>query len=876
VLRRRRPPSDFNAEIEAHLQLEVDRLREAGMSREDAEAAARRGFGNVTASQERFYESGRFLFWDRLVQDARFALRLLARTPLLTAAIVATLALGIGATSAVFSLVHAVVFRPLAYERPDELVQLWESGQRSGGESDWVSFPNFRDWRRENRAFEEIAAYRYALLTLTGAEGAEPLLGLEVTDRLFAVLGVRPRLGRTFLSGEDQHGRESVAVISHSLWQKRFGADPGVSSRSVDIDGRSYTIVGVMPGSFAFPAKNVPGDVVIPVDVWIPMRPSPGHEERGSHNYWAVARLKVGVSLEQARAEMTTIAAALARQYPGTNQDMTVTVARLHDHVAGEVRPALLLLLGAVGLVLLLTCANVANLLLSKAESRRREMAVRHALGATRRRLVRQTLTESLILSLGGATAGITVAHSLIRLVLRMGPASIPRLQQTTIDAPVLLFTAAVTVCVGVAFGLVPALLGWRGSVQNALKEAGARTSTAPAGRLVRRTLVTAQVALAMMLLVGAGLLVRSFIQVTGLDPGFRAPRVVTAFVGLSPSRYGDPAKQVAFFEEALRSIRGLTGVLSAAVSDSIPLTGINDQGAFAVEGWPDPPPGQDGPQANHPRVSAGYFEAMGIRLLDGRFFDEHDLSQSRRVAIVSDLAARTYWPSVNPIGKRLAVDWNHGRPLWHEIVGVVQGTRHFGLEAPQKPEVYVPHTQSPSQFMTLVVRAQGEPAGLIPAIRERMARLDPELAVFGFRTMDELLSSASSRRRFQMALVTAFAALALVLAAIGVYGVMAHMVAQRNREIGVRLALGARPRDVVAMVLGNGVRLTLLGMVVGLAGAQALSRALTGLLFGVSALDPATYAGVAAVLLFVAGLSAYLASRGAARVDPLAALREE
>ena len=875
MFRRRRSPADFDAEIEAHLQLEVDRLREAGLSQEDALAAARRAFGNVTATQERFYESGRFLFWDRLVQDGRFALRLLARAPLVTAAIVSTLALGIGATSAVFSLVHAVVFRPLPYEKPDDLVQLWESGERPGGEADWVSFPNFRDWRRENPVFEDMAAYRYAPVTLTGAEGAESMLGLEVTDRLFEVLGVRPRVGRTFLPGEDHPGRESVAVISHSLWQRRYGGDREVVGRHVNLDDRTYSIVGVMPASFVFPATNVPGDVVVPVDVWIPMRPSPGLEERGSQNYWAVARLRAGTGLVQARAVMSAIGASLARQYPDTNQDMGVTVARLHDHVAGGVRPALLLLLAAVGLVLLLTCANVANLLLAQAEARRREMAVRHALGASRGRLVRQALTESLILSLGGAAAGIAVAQLLVRLLRRVGPANIPRLQETTIDAPVLLFTAAVSVCVGIAFGLAPALLGGRESVQHALKEAGAR-ATASSGRVVRQALVSAQVALAMMLLVGAGLLVRSFAQVTGLDLGFRASRVVTAFVGLSPNRYGDPAKQAAFFEDALRSIRGLPGVLSAGAGNSIPLTGINDQGGFAVEGLPDPLPGQDHPQANRPHVSAGYFETMGIRLLAGRLFDDRDRSQSRRVAIVSDLAARIYWPDVNPIGKRLALAWNDRGPVWHEIVGVVQSTRHFGLEAPQKPEVYVPHTQSPSAFMTLVVRAQGDPAGLVPGIRERMARLDPDTALFGFRTIDELVSTASSQRRFQMALVAAFAALALLLAAIGVYGVMAHMVARRRREIGVRLALGARPRDVVGLVLRNGVRLTVLGMALGLAGALALSRALAGLLFGVSALDPQTYTGVAAVLLFVGGLSAYLASRAAAKVDPLTALREE
>jgi putative ABC transport system permease protein len=468
------------------------------------------------------------------------------------------------------------------------------------------------------------------------------------------------------------------------------------------------------------------------------------------------------------------------------------------------------------------------------------------------------------------------MAYAGTRLFVRFGPASIPRLEQTSVDTPVLLFTAAVSVCVGILFGLAPALLGARTNAQSALREAGPRVSAGAAGRLVRQSLVTGQLALAVMLLIGAGLLVRSFIRVAGLDPGFHAPRAMSAVVSLSPARYGEAAKQVAFFEEALRAIEGLPGVLSAAVTNSLPLTGINDQGSFAVEGRPDPPPGDDGPQANRPRVSTGYFATMGIRLLEGRLLDERDRGGAPPVAVVSALAARTYWPGVNPLGKRLAADWANGQPVWRQVVGVVESTRHFGLEAPQKAEVYLPHAQAPSPIMMLVVRTQGDPSSLVPAIRALVGRIDPEQSVFGFQTMEELLEKAGSRRRFQMALVTVFAALALLLAAIGVYGVMAHSVAQRNREIGVRLALGARPWDVVTLVLRNGLALTLAGTMLGLAGAIGLSRVLAGLLFGVAPLDPATYAGVAVILVLVAGVSAYVPSRGAARVDPLVTLRDE
>jgi putative ABC transport system permease protein len=875
LFRHRRSQTDFATEIEAHLQLEIDRLRESGLSPEDAEAAARRAFGNVTMARERHYEGGRLLFWDRLAQDVRFALRLLGRSPMLAMAIVATLALGIGATSAVFSLVHAVVLRPLAYEEPDRLVQVYETGPRSGGEADWVAFPNFRDWRSGNRVFEEVAAYRYALLTLTGREGAESILGLETTDRLFAVLRVPPLLGRTFVPGEDAPGRPRVAVLSHSLWRRRYGADPQVVGRSANIDGASYSIVGVMPGSFRFP-NAIPGETVVPIDLWIPMRASDDLQDRGSHNFWSVARLAGGASLDQARAAMARIADNLARQYPDTNKDMGVAVKRLKDYVSGNVRPALFVMLGAVGLVLLLTCANVATLLLSRAEARRREMAVRHALGASRGRLIRQTLTESLLLALAGALAGLAIAHAGTRLLVRFGPASIPRLEQTAIDMRVLAFTAAVSICVGILFGLAPALLGARTSAQSALKEAGTRASMGAAGRLVRQALVVGQLALAVMLLIGAGLLVRSFVRVTGLDPGFRAPQVMSTLVSLSPSRYGDPAKQTAFFEEMVRAIESLPGVLSAGVTNSLPLTGINDQGGFVVEGRPGLRPGEDGPQANRPRVSAGYFDTMGIRLLDGRLLDERDRAGAPPVAVVSALAAQTYWPGVNPLGRRLSTEWRNGRPVWREIVGVVASTRHFGLEAPQKAEVYLPHAQAPSPFMMLVVRTQGDPAGLVPAIRAQIARIDPEQSAFGFQSMAELLDKSGSRRRFQTALVAAFAALALLLAAIGVYGVIAHGVARRNREIGVRLALGARPHDVVALVLRGGMALTLAGTSLGLAGAIALSRTLASLLFGVSPFDPATYGSVAGALVLVAGVSAYLPSRGAARVDPLVALRDE
>jgi putative ABC transport system permease protein len=875
VFRRRRTPDDFADEIRSHLELEADRLRESGMSQDDAEAGARRSFGNVTLAQERYYEQGRWLLLDHLRQDVRFAVRLILRTPVLTTAIVATLALGIGVASAIFSLVYAVVLRPLDYDEADRLVQVFETGKREGGEADWVSFPNFRDWRDKNTVFEQMAAYRYRLFTMTGAEGAESFLGLECTDRVFSVLRVQPLLGRTFAPGEDRPGRERVLVISHRVWQRRFHADSSIIGRRVTLDGRPYSIIGVMPPTFSFP-NNTPGQRVAPRELWIPMRPSGDLEERGSHNYWTVARLAPGVSLEQARTVMRTIADNLARQYPETNKDFTVSVLPLKAYVAGTARQALLFLLAAIGIVLLLMCANIANLLLSRAEARRREMALRQALGASRVRLVTQTLTESILLALGGAAAGLVIAYHGTRVLVWLAPPNLPRLEQTAVDAQVLGFMVLVTVCVGVLFGLAPAFWASDVNVQQALKEGGARVSGSAMGSRIRQALVVTQLALAIMLLVGAGLLLRSFVRVMSVDVGFRVPQLLTAIVNLPPVRYSDPAQQVAFFETALQRIEAIPGVVSAAVSDSIPLTGINDQGGFAVEGRPDPPPGASGPHANRPRVSAKYFETMGMRLIEGRVFDARDRHDTQPVAIVSDLAARMYWPGVSPLGKRLATEWMNGRPVWRHIVGVVQSTRHFGLEAPQKAEVYLPFQQAPSLFMQLVVRTQGDPAASIAPIREQIAALDPDQAAFAFQTMETLIRGANARRRFQTALVTGFALLALLLATIGVYGVMRHMVIQRSREIGVRLALGARAEDVVRMVLRSGLQLAVPGVVAGLLGAVALSGILTSFLFNVSSLDPATYVGVAALLVVVTMLATYLPSRSAARLDPLMTLREE
>lgn len=815
---------------------------------------------------------------DEIVQDLRYSLRLMRKSPLLTASVILTLALGIGANSLVFSVVRAVILRPLDYSKPEQLVQVWESGKRSGGEGDWVSYPDFRDWARQARSFTGIAAYTYFGTTFSGDKDAESVLAVEVSDRLFDVLGVKARIGRTFLEGEDQPGRDPVVVISYGLWQRRYAGDTGIAGHKVDIGGRSYTIAGVVPASFRFPMDVPNGAASVPIDAWIAGSRRPDLEQRGSHNFWAVARLKPGVRLSQAQAEMDGIASQLAREFPDTNKDMGVSIAYLQDHLTGGVRPALLMLLGAVGLLLLLACSNIANLLLSRAESRRREMAVRQAIGAGRGRLIRQTLTESIVLSFLGAVAGLAVVSISLESILKWAPADIPRIQQTSIDVAVVLFSAGVALAAGILFGLAPALITAGSNVHEALKRSGARSGTESANGL-RRTLIAGQVALTVMLLIGAGLLIRSFMNVTRLDPGFRPDRMFIALFNLTGDRrFAKPSQQVAFFEEVLRRVRAVPGVESAALSDSVPLTGINNQGGFGVEGLPDPLPGQDPPLANRPRVSPGYFETMGIQLIQGRLFSDHDRADSARVAIISDLAARTYWPNQNPIGKRLNLRWmDSGKPIWHEIVGVVRSTRHFGMEAAQKPEVYVPYTQmSDSLFMTLAVRTRGDMESVIRACRAEIASIDPQQGGFSAGKIEDLLLGSESRRRFESFLLGAFAMLAVFLAAVGIYGVAAYAVTQRSREIGIRLALGARPAAVVLMIGRQGMLTIGTGLVIGFFAAAVLANTIAALLFGISPLDPATFASVLVLVISVGAASALIPARRASRVDPVVVLTEE
>ena len=860
-------------ELQFHIEARADDLSARGVGRDEALRQARLELGSVERYKEEMRQARGLRVLDELRGDLKYAMRGLRKNPMFSLAAILTLALGIGANSLVFSVVRAVILRPLDYAKPEELVQLWESGKHSEG--DWVSFPNFRDWARQAQSFTNIAAYTFDSTNLSGGKEAEAALSLEVTAKFFDVLGVKPILGRTFVEGEDQPGRDRTAVVSYALWQRRYAGDTNIAGREVVLGGTPCTIVGVMPASFRFPTGPVP------VELWVAGSRRPDIEQRGSHNFWTIGRLKPDVTLSEARAEMATIAASLAREFPKDDKDVDISVAYLQDRVSREVRPALWILLGSVGLLLLLACANIANLLLSRAESRRREMAIREAIGAGRTRLTRQALTESVLLAFLGAAVGVGVVYAILVPLLKWAPAEIPRIQQTTVDLPVLVFTSVITLAAGILFGLAPAIAGAGPNVHDSLKRSGARATTERSSLVLRQLLIASQVALAVILLIGATLLTRSLINVNRLDPGFRTDGLFTAILNLSgQARYADSAQQSAFFEEVLRRIRAVPGVESAAVANSVPLSGVNDQGSFAIEGRPLSELqryGPYGPEANRPKVSAGYFEAMGIQVVQGRALDEHDRADSQKVAVISDLAARTFWPNENPIGKRIAVRRSKdGQPMWHEIVGVVRATRHFGLEAAEKPEIYVPHTQVPQPFMMLVVRVQRDMDGVIRACRTEISSVNPQQAGFAVMRIEELLSTSESGRRFQTFLLAGFAIVAAFLAAIGIYGVAAYTVTRRAREVGIRLALGAHPTEVILLVLRQGMVTIAAGAIAGAFAAIALSRLLANLLFGVSPSDSPTFIGALLFVLLVGVLSIYWPARAASRVDPVIVLSEE
>ncbi|HWS87824.1 MAG TPA: ABC transporter permease [Pyrinomonadaceae bacterium] len=800
-----------------------------------------------------------------LLQDLRFGVRTLAKRPGFALVAVLTLALGIGANTAIFSVVNAVLLRPLPFKDAERLVIVYEATQSVP--RDFVSVPNLEDYRAGSRSFEGFTTFVPQSVNLTGA-GAEPerVIGAFVTSSFFPVLGVQPARGRAFTTEDDAQGGGQVALITHELWQRRFGADPEIIGRSLTFNGEPYTVVGVMPAGFRYP--TIAPDVLLPAQKW------PNYKvARSAHNNWVIGRLKPGVTREAAQEELRAIALRLEEAYPEENRGRTVEVVGLHEQTVEDVRPVLLILLGAVGLILAIACANIANLLLARGASRQKEVALRTALGASRMRLLRQFLTETMLLALAGGAVGLLVAQWGVDALLALNPRDLPATQKVGIDGRVLLFSLGLSALTGVVFGIAPALQLSKTDVTSGLKESGRGGGEGRERTRLRSVFVVSQVALSLVLLVGAGLLLNSFYRVLNTSPGFDPQNLLTMEYRLPRNRYAKGEQQWAFHREVVERVRALPGVESAAVVRGLPFSGNGGAQTYLVPGQTPPPPGQE-QKALENAIDPNYLAAVGLPLIRGRNFTHADGPDTPPVLLVNRTMAEKLWPGEDPLGKRLELP---EVKVTAEVVGVVGDAKQYDIAERQRPQMYTAYAQNPHIFGTLVVRARGvEALSLAESVKKTVWSVDPEQPVWKVRTVEYLLEQNVAGRRFVLTLMACFAGLAVLLTALGLYGVISYTVAQRTHEIGVRVALGAQGRDVLRLVLSQGMKMVLIGLGLGLAGAYAATRLMAGLLYGVSATDPLTYAGVALLLAVVALLSCYLPARRATRVDPLVALRYE
>jgi predicted permease len=866
-----RPPrAEENLEKELQFDLEMavqDRIAR-GETPEKARQSVLHEFGNVALVKEVTRDVWGSQWFEAFLQDTRFGLRMLRKNPGVTAIIVLTLALGIGANTAIFSVVNGVLLRPLPYRDPNRLVILSEGTKQRPDMS--VSFPNYRDWTVQSRSFEQLAAFGPAIFNLTSYGRAERIQGRVVSSGFLATLGVRPIRGRDFQPEEDQAGAPPAAILSYGLWQ-RLGGDEQLVGQTLTLSGMSCTVVGILPQNFRFYYGQP--EILFPLGQAMDRDQATKRDNHSS--LYVVGRVRLAVSLGQARAEMNAIARSLEQAYPETNSGHHITVATIHQDLLGDIQPVLLVLFAGAGFVLLIACANVANLLLARATSREKEIMLRQALGASPARIFRQLLTESLLLCMLGGGCGILMAVWGVDSLLALVPRGVPRLNEVRLDAVVFGFALVISLLTGLLFGLAPAWEALRGRFGSQLKVIGRGSGESPRKRRLRSVLVVSEVALAVILLVGAGLSARSFLRLLTVQPGFDPKNVLTLQILLEDRKYDDPAQAEAFFRRLIEGMEVIPGVRSAATATPLVLSGQGRQDDFYVEGWPVPQRGEF-PNSDYHMIDSGYFRTMAISLIRGRIFDESDRADSQLVVIINQTMAERFWPSTDPIGKRMRIGSPDNMSSWLKIVGVVGDVKQYGLDRDTRTQFYLPFTQRPLRYRTLLVRTTREPTSLTSAVRSKVEEIDKDQPIFNVRTLESMLSETMAPRLTAFVLLGLFSSLALLLAAVGIYGVLSYTVSQRTSEFGLRMALGAQRQDILRLVLGEGWRLALAGVVAGLLGAIFLTRFMSSVLYGVAPTDPGTFVGVALGLGCVALFACYVPARRATRIEPTVALRYE
>jgi predicted permease len=862
VFRRESVLQDIEEELRVHIEMETETNIKRGMAPDEARAAALKSFGNLVRNTELGYDIRGGGWLETLWQDLRYGARLLLKNPGFTFVAVITLTLGIGANTAIFSLVEALLLRPLPYAEPDRLVMLSEKGRNH------IPYPNFSDWRERSQSFDGMASIRNQTLNLTGVDKPVSLRGRTVNWNFFHLLGVQPQLGRLFIAEDDRRGAARTALLSDGLWKAQFGGDPRVIGRRLTLDGEPYEVIGVLPPGFEYFRAD---DVYVPIG---PFLKPDGLLQRGaSMGLYALWRLKPGVTLAQANGELEGIAAQLEREYPADNKGRGAMAEPLQDVMSEGVRRSLWILLGSVGCILLIACINVANLLLARGADRQKEMALRLALGAGRWRIVQQLLSESLLIALLGGAFGTLLGGWMLNGLLALAPGDVPQLYRVSLNLTELLFTLGVSALTSVLCGLAPALSAARVDLSAAMKEGGRSTAGAARG-LTRKTLLVVEVSLALVLLVGAGLLVRSMARLLGIDPGFNAENLLTMRLNMRSDAYTTP-RRLTIYDESLKRVGALPGVQGAAITRSLPIDGSDWGSSFRAADKPSP-----FGYAALSSISANYFEVMGMRLLKGRVFTSTDTAEAPRVTVINETLAARIWPGEDPIGKRLKTGMKEAPDQWNpwcEVVGVVADVKLEGLEQDAPAQMYFPLLQRPnSPTLWLVVRTAGDPLQSAAAVERTIHSVEKDLPVYSVRSMNQLLGGSLATRRLTLVLLAGFASLALLLAAVGIYGVIAYSVSQRTHEIGIRLALGAQAADVLRLIIRQGMGLVLAGVGIGLAGALALTRLMKTLLFGVSATDPLTYIVITLLLAFFALLACWIPARRATKVDPLVALKYE